>query len=103
MSPAVIRQQLRRLQSECDALEALVSELLMEREQRQETEPDPETQEETTEEQYYKLEDIVRITQSSEATIYRWIREHRFPEGKLLGPRSRRWSRREVEQWKKRM
>jgi predicted DNA-binding transcriptional regulator AlpA len=36
---------------------------------------------------------------SNRATLYRWIRDHGFPPGFLLGPNSRGWLEPDVEQW----
>jgi hypothetical protein len=32
-------------------------------------------------------------------TLYRWIHDHAFPKGVLLGPNSRAWPVEEVIQW----
>jgi predicted DNA-binding transcriptional regulator AlpA len=36
---------------------------------------------------------------SNRVTLYRWIKDHGFPPGFLLGPNSRGWLEREVDQW----
>lgn len=47
---------------------------------------------------FYSVQDLAEMFQVSPATIYRWGREGRFPKGVQWGPRTRRWSKAEVEE-----
>ncbi len=36
---------------------------------------------------------------NNRATLYRWIKDHGFPSGVLLGPNSRGWAENDVLDW----
>jgi prophage regulatory protein len=46
-----------------------------------------------------RLKEVTRLTALSRSTIYNYISENRFPEAVLVGDRSVRWLRSEVEAW----
>jgi prophage regulatory protein len=43
--------------------------------------------------------EVEELTGLSRSTIYDWIRTGQFPRPVSLGPRTVRWSEREVERW----
>jgi len=45
------------------------------------------------------IADITVRTKKDRATIYRWIKRGIFPAGRLTGPNSRAWTRREYRAW----
>ncbi len=45
------------------------------------------------------IADITDRTKKDRATIYRWIKRGIFPAGRLTGPNSRAWTRREYRNW----
>ncbi|QEH81149.1 AlpA family phage regulatory protein [Sphingomonas sp. C8-2] len=45
------------------------------------------------------ITDIIERTKKDRATIYRWIKRGIFPAGRLTGPNSRAWTRREYRDW----
>jgi predicted DNA-binding transcriptional regulator AlpA len=44
------------------------------------------------------MSDITDRTKKDWATIYRWIKQG-FPPGRLIGPNSRQWTRKEYRAW----
>ncbi len=49
---------------------------------------------------YLRYGDLVeRQIVNNRTTLSRWIREHGFPTGVLLGPNSRAWPADEVDAW----
>ncbi|MBD3762597.1 AlpA family transcriptional regulator [Rhizorhabdus sp.] len=45
------------------------------------------------------IADITERTKKNRATIYRWIKGGLFPPGRMTGPNSRQWTRREYRNW----
>lgn len=48
--------------------------------------------------EYYDVRQLAARYGVSVSTLYRWVREGRFPEGHAWGPRTRRWKRTELEE-----
>ncbi len=49
---------------------------------------------------YLRYSDLVECgIVNNRATLYRWIRQHGFPAGVLLGPNSRAWPEDAVVRW----
>jgi len=48
---------------------------------------------------FLRLRDIAERVGVSRATIYRWVKEGRFPESVSLGEQSVAWRRVEIEAW----
>ena len=46
---------------------------------------------------YHDLKDAGIV--GNRATLYRWIKDHGFPPGLLLGPNSRGWAEADVLSW----
>ena len=46
-----------------------------------------------------KLMEVMEITGLSATSVYRRIKDSRFPEAKSMGPRASRWSECEVLKW----
>lgn len=43
--------------------------------------------------------DVVTLLNISKPTLYRWVREGRFPAGVKYGPNTTGWPRHVVDQW----
>ena len=41
--------------------------------------------------EFLRAKAIMKLLSISKSTLYRWINEGHFPEGRLLGPRVRVW------------
>lgn len=49
---------------------------------------------------YLSYDDLVaRGVVNNRTTLARWIRDHGFPAGHLLGPNTRRWTEESVAAW----
>lgn len=48
---------------------------------------------------FYQTSDIMRITQKSRSTIWRWIRAGRFPKPMKIGPNSNAWTQEQLVSW----
>ena len=47
--------------------------------------------------------DILNRYQISHTTLWRWVREGRFPQGEFLGPQTKRWPLKKLLRWEKEM
>lgn len=45
------------------------------------------------------MKQVREIVPKNKATIYRWIKQDRFPKGHRIGPASVAWLRSEVLEW----
>ncbi len=46
-----------------------------------------------------RLKQVLEIIPVSRATIYKWVREGKFPQQEALGPRTSAWKESEVMEW----
>lgn len=46
---------------------------------------------------YHNMREVCEMFKVSKGTIYNWINDGEFPEGKLFSPRCRRWSEEELK------
>ena len=79
-----IIRQLQIVRAEIDTLSRLVYTASREEEKSPEA---PEGREDGL----LDIRDLTKRYKVSAATIYRWIRDGRFPAGVALGPKTRRW------------
>jgi prophage regulatory protein len=49
--------------------------------------------------QFIRLPEVLKLTQMSRATIWRWARDGQFPKPTHLGPASIAWRESEYEAW----
>ncbi len=94
MTNTDVFRQLQTVREEIDNLTRLLLELLEaaeDTERQREEPPGPGRGE------YLSVHDVAERYKVSPATIYRWAREGRFPEGTYWGPRTRRWKETELE------
>lgn len=87
-----IFQQLTTIRGEMDELTRLLLDNLtdtLEPSQAPEACNEPEPKEP---EAYYDAHALAETLGVSTSTIYRWVREGRFPTGESWGPRTKRWS-----------
>lgn len=93
-SAEIVLGRLQRLQEEVAVLIDMASQLL--------TEPEPIVvmeEQAPMEDEYMTLEEVAKLCKVSKPTIYRWIDDGCFPEGRKWGARSRRWRKSEVERY----
>lgn len=50
---------------------------------------------------FYRMEDILKITNVSRQTLWRWEKQARFPRRVTLGLRCVGWRKSEVQEWQK--
>jgi prophage regulatory protein len=48
---------------------------------------------------FLKIEEVMKVTSLSKATIYRFVREGNFPRPLKLGRRSSSWAESEITEW----
>lgn len=49
---------------------------------------------------YYRYPDLVKVgIVNNRTTLSRWIKDHGFPAGVMLGPNTRAWPVDEVDAW----
>ena len=48
---------------------------------------------------YMSINQIAERLSITPVTIYRWIKQGRFPKGRLFSPGCRRWSVQEISDW----
>lgn len=85
-----IYTELRALQASIDALTRL---LFVEEEEGKKLVTVPAL---ASESEYLTAREVCAALNIGSTTLYRWIREGRFPEGRRLGAKARRWKRSEL-------
>jgi len=47
----------------------------------------------------YSVDEVITYTHISRTTLWRWVRDGRFPDPIRLGPRRRVWRESDLQEW----
>ncbi|MBQ7315545.1 MAG: helix-turn-helix domain-containing protein [Clostridia bacterium] len=92
VSKAELFEAMQALRAQVDEL----ARMLLELEPETPVSP-PVVMEGEDKQEYYSVRQLANRYGVSVSTLYRWVREGRFPAGHAWGPRTRRWKRTELE------